>query len=251
MVHTLAHLRLALACALLGASATLSTAHAQGFAQCGTIEPGVTCPKLFRADDQTLWILDVPLTAYQVGDRLFVQGTTDPSCISSCQQGNGCILGTTLMPCGLTPPTFCTPAAPNSTGQVGTLRVSGSSVVAADDLTLEATRLPAGSFAFFITSRTVGPPIQNPGGSQGNLCLAGAIGRFVAQVGPADASGVYRISTDPAAGSQRFSLTALPLPTGSVPALAGETWHFQCWHRDSVGGAATSNFTDGVSLTFS
>lgn len=251
MVRTFHRLGLSLACAVFGACLAVPSVHAQGFGQCGTIEAGVTCPKLFRADDQTLWILDVPLTAYQVGDRLFVQGTPDPSCISICQQGNGCILGSTLSPCGLTPPTICSPGVPNSTGQPGMLLVGGSLVAAADDLTLEASRLPPGSFAFFITSRTVVPPIVNPGGSQGNLCLGGAIGRFVAQVGPVDALGVYRISTDPAAGTHRFSLTALPQPTGSVPALAGETWHFQCWHRDAVGGVASSNFTDGVSLTFS
>jgi hypothetical protein len=42
-----------------------------------------------------------------------------------------------------------------------------------------------------------------------------------------------------------------PQPNGTVPVMAGETWSFQCWHRDVAGGAATSNFSEGVSLTFS
>jgi hypothetical protein len=224
---------------------------AQGFDQCGTVESGVTCPRLFRADDQSLWLLDVSLTAYQVGDRLRVQGMADPFCINLCQQGNGCINGATLLTCGLPATVICAPGAPNSTGQAGTIGATGSLQVVANDLTLEASQLPAGSFAYFITSRTVVPPVSMPGGSQGFLCLGGTIGRFQSQVGAVSAAGVYRISTDPGAGPQRFSLTLFPQPNGTVPVMAGETWSFQCWHRDSVGGAATSNFSEGISLTFS
>ena len=44
---------------------------------------------------------------------------------------------------------------------------------------------------------------------------------------------------------------ALPKPTGAVAGAAGETWYFQCWYRDhgAGGGAATSNFSDGVAVT--
>jgi hypothetical protein len=35
-----------------------------------------------------------------------------------------------------------------------------------------------------------------------------------------------------------------------VAVAAGETWNFQSWHRDAVGGVATSNFTDAVQLDF-
>jgi len=224
---------------------------AQGFDQCGTVEAGVTCPRLFRADDQSLWLLDVSLTSYQLGDRLRVQGAADPFCFNLCQQGNGCINGSTLLACGLMPSVICAPGALNSTGQAGTIAASGSVQVIDDDLTLEARQLPPGSFAYFITSRTLTPPVPMPGGSRGFLCLGGSVGRFQQQVGAVNAAGVYRISTDPGAGPQRFSLTAFPQPNGTVPVMAGETWGFQCWHRDNVGGAATSNFSEGVSLTFS
>lgn len=232
--------------ALVAAPAVL----AQGFNQCGTVEAGVTCPRLFRADDQSLWLLDVSLAAYSIGDRLRVQGTADPFCFNLCQQGNGCISGSTLFPCGLLPPLICAPGAPNSTGQAGTIAASGSVQVMDDDLSLEARQLPPGSFAFFITSRTLTPPLPMPGGSQGYLCLGGSIGRFQSQVGAVSAAGVYRISTDPGAGPQRFSLTSFPHPNGTVPVMAGETWGFQCWHRDTSGGAATSNFSEGIALTF-
>ena len=46
-----------------------------------------------------------------------------------------------------------------------------------------------------------------------------------------------------------IDLTAIPTPTGLVPALSGETWNFQAWYRD-VNPTATSNFTDAVSVTF-
>ena len=39
-------------------------------------------------------------------------------------------------------------------------------------------------------------------------------------------------------------------PTGPVAVTAGETWHFQCWFRDVAGSAATSNFSDGLRITF-
>ena len=55
------------------------------------------------------------------------------------------------------------------------------------------------------------------------------------------ASGAISLSPD---------LTLLPTPTGPVAAAAGETWHFQAWYRDALAGSATSNFTDGVALTW-
>ena len=52
-----------------------------------------------------------------------------------------------------------------------------------------------------------------------------------------------------------FSL-ALPLgdfpepPNFGVSVLAGDTWNFQCWHRDLLNGVPTSNFSDAVELLF-
>ena len=77
----------------------------------------------------------------------------------------------------------------------------------------------------------------------GVLCLTGQIGRF---------SGPGQIQNSGAAGT--FSL-ALDLtggwPVAGVQAPSvGETWRFQTWFRDSAGGQATSNFTDGISILF-
>jgi hypothetical protein len=45
------------------ALAIAPAAFSQVFDQCGTVVAGVTCPKHLRADDQTVWLLDVPHTA--------------------------------------------------------------------------------------------------------------------------------------------------------------------------------------------
>ena len=37
---------------------------------------------------------------------------------------------------------------------------------------------------------------------------------------------------------------------GLVAVQPGETWSFQAWYRDTVGGSATSNFSDGLEITF-
>lgn len=136
--------------------------------------------------------------------------------------------------------TYCT-SNPNSTGVNSSLSAAGSVAVSNNDLTLTAADLPPSSFGFFLASQTQGS-VANPGGSQGILCLGGAIGRFV---GP----GEIKNSGPNGEFSLALDLTALPSPTGFVVALPGQTWNFQAWHRDSVGGSAVSNFTDGLSTT--
>jgi len=111
-----------------------------------------------------------------------------------------------------------------------------------NSFSVAAASLPLSTFGYFLTSRTQGN-VSQPGGSQGVLCLGGAIGRFVGpgQVQNTGASGSISIPVD---------LLALPTPTGPVAAMAGQTWNFQAWHRDSLGGVATSNFTTGLAVQF-
>jgi hypothetical protein len=133
-------------------------------------------------------------------------------------------------------------AAPNSTGQTAEISAVGSVVVADNNVTLIATNLPDNSFGYFLNSRMQGF-VANPGNSQGNLCLGGAIGRYVGpnEVQNSGLTGTYELQLD---------LTRTPTPTGFVMIMPGETWHFQAWYRDLVGGVATSNFTDAISITF-
>ncbi|MEZ6020848.1 MAG: M43 family zinc metalloprotease, partial [Planctomycetota bacterium] len=133
----------------------------------------------------------------------------------------------TALPIG-TP--YCTATA-NSTGAIGLLEATGLDTVSSNRFHLTATNLPSGQFAFCIGSQTQSF-VQNPGSSQGNLCLGGTLARFNTQVAPTTA-GTYTATLD---------LTSFPLnPTAAVQ--AGESWNFQCWHRDTLAGQPTSNFT--------
>lgn len=136
---------------------------------------------------------------------------------------------------------FCVANA-NSTGALGTLTATGSSTVSDNDVTLNASSLPPNVFGLFVTSLTIGAPVQPPG-SSGALCLSGTIGRYIGpgQILNAGAGGSFSLGLD---------LTRTPQSSGFVAIMAGETWRFQAWHRDFAGGLGTSNFTEGLAITF-
>ena len=157
------------------------------------------------------------------------------------------------------PSTTCTPLAPfgpcpgggslgtnycqaetNSTGATGAISASGSILAASNDVTLIGSGLPSGQFGIFVTSAVAGF-VPNPAGSNGNLCLAGSLGRFVGpgQILGIDGAGEINLTID---------LTSIPSGTGTIAVAAGDTRFFQAWHRDGVGGG--SNFTNGLEITF-
>ena len=130
---------------------------------------------------------------------------------------------------------YCGPAALNSTGAPGTLLALGSGL-AGESVTLTANGLPTDQFGYLLVSSQTGSSM--PMGSSGQLCLSGSIGRFngQGQVLNSGTNGSFTLVADSA---------NLPL-NPNLSAQPGETWHFQAWYRDS----GTSNFTDGLSLTF-
>jgi len=130
---------------------------------------------------------------------------------------------------------------PNTTGNPSAISAIGSTAVLDNDVTLTVSDATPNAFAFFINSQTQGF-VANPGGSAGNLCLGGSIGRHQQAIFNTGAGGT---------GSLVLDLTTIPQPNGNVAIMAGETWNWQCWHRDTAaGGAATSNFSDGISIIF-
>ncbi|MEM1451345.1 MAG: hypothetical protein AAGI22_19660 [Planctomycetota bacterium] len=137
---------------------------------------------------------------------------------------------------------YCGPAVANSTGAPAELNAFGSPIASIGNVTLRATDLPTTSFGFFLASRQQGF-VANPGGSQGNLCVGGAIGRYVGpgQIQNSGTDGTFGLDLD---------LNQIPQPNGAVAVQSGEIWNFQAWYRDAVGGSATSNFTNGVEITF-
>ena len=130
----------------------------------------------------------------------------------------------------------------NSSGASGVINVSGNPSAAANDVRIVSSNLPLLAFGFSIVGRTTSF-IANPGGSSGNLCLGGTIGRYVGpgQIMNSGLNGIISLPLD---------LTMTPQPNGFESIQAGETWSFQTWFRDTDNGMPTSNFTDGTTVTF-
>ncbi len=133
---------------------------------------------------------------------------------------------------------YCGPAVPNSSDEPAEIHACGSDLVADGDLVLRATSLPTDKFGYFLASQTQ-DFIPNPAGSQGNLCLSGQIGRFAKAIQSSGPSCTLNLFVD---------LSNIPPQHSAVQ--PGDTWYFQCWFRDKVGGVPTSNFTDGVEIVF-
>ena len=130
---------------------------------------------------------------------------------------------------------YCTPAVVNSSGLSAEMEVTGSDVVADNSVVLNAGQLPPNEFGYFLTSQTQGF-VLNPGGSAGNLCLGGTIGRYSSSVLSSGAGGAFSLPID---------LTDMPDPTSGTVQV-GETWNFTAWFRDG----STNNFADGVAVLF-
>lgn len=141
---------------------------------------------------------------------------------------------------------FCI-AERNSTGVIGRIQATGRSIASQERLTLSCSDLPPNVFGFFLVARA---PDQdnNPGGSDGNLCLGQPIGRLDEpyQIKNSGPNGTVSLSTE----LGEWSLDAQPIGGGLVSAVAGETWYYQFWHRDVSNGSPTSNFTEGLRIDF-
>lgn len=133
---------------------------------------------------------------------------------------------------------YCGPSVPNSSGLSAEIAASGSTNVATNDVLLTASKLPFNQFGMFVNSMSQGT--INPPGSQGVLCLSGGIGRYNAFIKNTGPTGEFSLQLD---------LTQTPTPGGIIAIQPGETWYFSTWFRDS-NPTPTSNFTDGVGITF-
>jgi hypothetical protein len=110
------------------------------------------------------------------------------------------------------------------------IAASGSTSLAADDLVLAASGLPAGKNGIFIYARDQ----QATPFASGTLC-----------VGP---SKIYRLQPllkSSAGGTFTKAVDYGALNPGGLP-QPGETWYFQAWFRAN----GSSDFTDGLALSF-
>ncbi len=131
---------------------------------------------------------------------------------------------------------YCT-SQPTSAGVGARIQAVGSPVVTENSLRLRCVDMPLNAFGYFLCSRTQGFAV-GPGGSQGDLCLTGSVGRFNGQIVNSAGIGALEIPVN---------LHAWPQPTGVIGAVAGESWNFQCWFRDA-NPTVTSNFSDGIEV---
>ncbi|MEM8710010.1 MAG: hypothetical protein AAGG01_03590 [Planctomycetota bacterium] len=204
---------------------------------------GVTCFAIVTNLDESLLSSDDLLDLVGTSANYVSGGSSVTHSYSTGPNGG---VGITLEeiffePCELFGTAYCS-VNPNSTGVEATLSAQGSSDVISNDLTILSAQLPAFAFSFVIVSQSQGFTSM-PGGSQGNLCLGGSIGRYVGpgQIQQANAMGAFALTID---------LTNTPQPLGPVAIQPGETWNFQAWYRDAGPAGPTSNFTNGFEVPF-
>ena len=136
----------------------------------------------------------------------------------------------------------CTNPVANSTGQHSLIYGEGSHVAGGNPLTVRASRMPPNQFGYIVTGSGGLISGNIPPGSQGKLCVSGAIGRYNRNPSELQNSGPM--------GTFALSVDTLAMPTSPNQAIgAGSTWHFQAWHRDLNPGS-TSNFTPMLSIVF-
>lgn len=165
-------------------------------------------------------------TANDDGTQSIVEAGLDGFTVSSINCGLGQV--------------YCSPATVNSSGLPASISADGSNMVADNDITLNVENAPVNVFGLFVTSTTQGF-VPNVGGGQGNLCIAGDLGRFNANIVSSGPTGEFSLTLD---------LTQMPQPMGAVSVMAGQSWNYQVWFRDTFQGTATSNLSDAVSILF-
>lgn len=178
-------------------------------------------------------------------DDFFLSDARELFVVATLKDGVGQRIGQALLRFVLRPTVgsaYCD-AEPNSLGLPASLGAYGSIVASENQLTLLAGNLPPQANVLFMVSdaRTF---IGQWASSVGNLCLGGPIYRFA---GPGE------VLTSGGAGDACLHVDVSQIPTmnGTVAAMAGDRFTFQCWYRDlDAQGVTTSNLTNAVEIIF-
>ncbi|MCP5023050.1 MAG: formylglycine-generating enzyme family protein [bacterium] len=145
----------------------------------------------------------------------------------------------------------------NSTGMPTTLTGSFGSGVGSD-LHLEVTQGVPGELAYFLAGNeaTSGVVISN-----GLNCLIGTgtaqmfrynvAGSPSSSIGRFDNAGVFQNFVGTSAVGSGFDVPDTIPGSTPITIMSGDTWHFQVWHRDRAVQTSDSNFSNGLSVTFS
>ena len=151
---------------------------------------------------------------------------------------------------------FCSPGVANSTGLPAELTGVVDAIYPGAGLHLDVSQGPAGEIGYFL----VGLGVSEPGITLGNgkLCLSVALGRYNVANTNRNSLGFFNVAgvlenlagTSSAPGNTGFDVpSTLPL-TGSPTIMAGQSFHFQAWFRDTPAGVGQSNLTNGLSVQF-
>lgn len=124
----------------------------------------------------------------------------------------------------------------NSTGSSAIINTTGSASIAANNLILVASSLPANKPGlFFYGDGQVQLPLGN-----GLRCVGtGTIGTFRLPVVLSDTNGCLT-----------YELDNLSPPFAGGQLVSGAQWNFQAWFRDTAAGGAQFNLSDGTQVTF-
>lgn len=129
---------------------------------------------------------------------------------------------------------------PNSTGNIATCWASGSPYVLDNDFSVNSRLLPRNTFGMLLVgTRSAFWP--NPGGSAGNLCIGGNLGRFLDSIESSGVTGTLVHDVD---------LTLIPGANSTYSVQSGDRLYFQWWHRDTDAAGPTSNFSKALEATF-
>jgi len=143
-------------------------------------------------------------------------------------------------PCG-TPicgtSTYCTSAANTWSLNGGEIGSTGSTGIAANDMSLTVSGVPPTQFGLFFYG---GDQTQVAFGN-GFLCVTGS---ETFRLQPPTMSDIFGLNT------KALDYTQAPMNAGSGMILAGATWNFQYWYRDPGAGGAFFNLSNGLEATF-
>jgi hypothetical protein len=165
--------------------------------------------------------------------------------------GNGCSGPGTGTP-------FCDPATNNSSGSPAVLSGSLGTGIGSD-LHLDIVSGAPGQLCYMLVGNEATVGITVPG-AQGPFCLVGTStaafyrynvsGTNMNSIGGFDALGNWVNVSGTSTTGFGFDVPSTIPAAAPITIVAGDTWHFQGWYRDTGAGVGFSNFTNGLSVTF-
>lgn len=130
-----------------------------------------------------------------------------------------------------TPYTYCV-GAPNTTGLGGAISYTGTTSIAANNLTMVCSQLPSNSLGLFYYGAT---EVQQVFGN-GFRCVGGQVFRL--PIRQTNASGVATLA---------INYSTLP---SAGPITPSSTWKWQFWYRNPAAGGSLFNLSNALSITF-